>query len=90
MRKFRGVEDLRRLAAGPGNLTGALSIDKGLNGEDLLSSHELFIEEGESPSQVGVSSRVGVSAGVSAKWRFYVKGNPFVSKGRPTVSSQNP
>ena len=90
MRRNRGVEDVRRLASGPGNLTKALRIDRRRNGEDLVSSHSLFLERGRRPWEVGVSTRVGVSGGESFKWRFFAKQNPFVSKGKPSVSPQNP
>jgi DNA-3-methyladenine glycosylase len=84
MRRNRGVEDIYSLASGPGNLTKALAIGKDMNGEDLLSSKRLFIEKGAPVSRVGMSTRVGVNSGRSFKWRFFVKGNPFVSKGRPS------
>ncbi len=86
----RGVHDVKRLASGPGNLTKALGIDKNLNGEDMVLSPRLFIEHGSGAPEIGVSSRVGVSAGKSFMWRFYAKGSPFVSRGRPSVSAQNP
>ncbi len=90
MRKNRGVDDVLRLAAGPGNLTRALDIGRALNGEDLVRSDRIFIEAGARAGAIGVSSRVGVASGRSFKWRFFVKGNPFVSKGRPSLPSQNP
>ena len=80
----RGVTELTRLASGPGNLTKALGIDKQLNGEDMVKSRRLFFEEGLRARSVGVSSRVGVSAGRTFRWRFYARGNAFVSKGRPS------
>ncbi len=90
MRRNRGVNETRRLAAGPGNLTKALGIGRELNGEDLVRSDRLFFESGPTARNVGISRRIGVSAGTSFMWRFYVKGSPFVSKGRPSVPSQNP
>jgi DNA-3-methyladenine glycosylase len=90
MKKNRGLDDLRRLAAGPGNLTRALSIDGRLNGEDVVESEELFLERERETREVGVSTRVGVSAGQAFRWRFYAVGNPFVSKGRPAAPPQNP
>ena len=89
MKRNRGVNDVRRLAAGPGNLTRALRIDRTLNGEDVVTSRVLFIEKG-SVLRSGATSRIGVSAGAGFRWRFYAKGSEFVSKGRPSVSSQNP
>jgi DNA-3-methyladenine glycosylase len=90
MRRNRGVEGIRNLASGPGNLTKALGIDMSLNGEDIVRSRSLFLEPGKSPIEVGTSARVGVSRGVSFRWRFFVRENAFVSKGRPSLSSQNP
>ncbi|MDE1858354.1 MAG: DNA-3-methyladenine glycosylase [Thaumarchaeota archaeon] len=85
----RGVGDLRKLAAGPGNLTKALAVDGALNGEDMVKSSRLFFEEGTSPGPVWASTRVGVSAGQTRRWRFYVDGSPFVSRGKPSLP-QNP
>ena len=34
--------------------------------------------------RLGRSTRVGIRKGTSHRWRFYVKGNPHVSKGRPS------
>jgi DNA-3-methyladenine glycosylase len=90
MKRNRGVDVFLRLATGPGNLTRALGVDGEMNGEDLVSSHALFLEKGKPISEVGVSSRVGISGGASSKWRFFVKGNPSVSKGKPSISPQNP
>ncbi len=86
----RGVADIHRLASGPGNLTRALRIDRSLNGEDMVESSRLFLEQGKRIGSVGVSQRVGVSAGKSFMWRFYLKGSPCVSRGRPATPAQNP
>jgi DNA-3-methyladenine glycosylase len=90
MRRNRDVGDVGRLASGPGNLTRALGIDRRLNGEDVVTSRVLFLEKGQFVHRVGVSTRVGISAGVSYRWRFYEKENKFVSRGKPAVSAQNP
>lgn len=89
MKANRGVEDVRRVAAGPGNLTKALGIDRDLNGEDIVKSGRLFLEKDIDRGHVLASARVGVSAGRTRRWRFYRGGNPFVSKGKPS-SPQNP
>jgi DNA-3-methyladenine glycosylase len=90
MAKSRGVKDIHRLASGPGNMTKALLIDRSLNGEDLVNSHRLFLEYGDRNSEVQITTRVGVTTGKSSLWRFCARGNPFVSKGRPSVPTQNP
>jgi DNA-3-methyladenine glycosylase len=84
MQRNRGMDDVRRLAAGPGNLTKALDIGRGSNGEDLTRSQRLFIESGQWVGEVGVSTRVGVSSGRSFRWRFFAKDNTFVSRGKPS------
>jgi len=90
MRRNRALSDERRLATGPGNLTKALGVDMRLNGEDMITSSKLFVEKGEDVGEVGVSPRVGISAGKSFKWRFFVNGSPFVSKWKAASPAQNP
>jgi DNA-3-methyladenine glycosylase len=83
MKRNRAVEETEELTNGPGKLTKALTIDGGLNGEDLVTSERLFLEEGEGPRKVGTSARVGITDGAEHRWRFFVEGSRFVSKGRP-------
>lgn len=83
MAKNRGVADVQRLASGPGNLTKAMAIDRSLNGEDFVTSDRLFVESGRPGASIMASSRVGVSAGKSNHWRFFLEGSRFVSRGRP-------
>jgi len=73
-----------RITAGPGALSQALGIDKQLNAKDL-SANEIWIEDFESynDDQIVATTRIGVAyAQEHALWpfRFYVKGNKFVSK----------
>ena len=84
MMRFRGTSDLSALTSGPGKLTEALKIGLELNGLDLTTSDELFIaDDGFRGFEVGSSPRIGVKD--RRKWRFYIKGNRFVS--RPEKSS---
>jgi DNA-3-methyladenine glycosylase len=82
MRKRRGVEKLTDLMSGPGKLTKAMGIDMGLNGEDLVTSKELYVLAGDAPRSIAVSARIGVSVGGETEWRFYEQGSPFVSGAR--------
>jgi DNA-3-methyladenine glycosylase len=74
-----------RITAGPGALAQALGINKDLNAKDLLGD-EIWIEDNGisfPSSEIVASPRVGVDyAGDHAllPWRFFVKGNSFVSK----------
>ena len=75
--------DSRSLTNGPGKLTMAMGITGALYGIDLCGP-VLFLEEPEVPARViiGRSERINVDyAGDWAlrPWRFYERGNPFVS-----------
>lgn len=72
---------------GPGNLSKALGITTELSGQSLLSKNLFIADDGFtfSKKEIGVSPRIGVDyAGKDAQlpFRFYIKGNPFVS-GKP-------
>jgi DNA-3-methyladenine glycosylase len=85
MKRNRDVTERTEVASGPGKLTRAFEIDRSLNGEDMVTSRRLFFESGPKVRTIGVSSRIGISAGKSFRWRFYAEGNPFVSRGKPSA-----
>lgn len=72
------------LTSGPGKLCSALNIDKTCNGADLCGEN-LYILEGEKePFEIGASARVNIDYAEEYRekpWRFFIKDNPFVSKG---------
>lgn len=82
MRRRRGIEEVTRIAKGPGNLTKAVGIDLGMNGEDVVTSERLFVLAGERVEKVGISTRIGISSGKEKAWRYYEEGSAFVSGGR--------
>ncbi|PIO47965.1 MAG: 3-methyladenine DNA glycosylase [[Chlorobium] sp. 445] len=86
MQKFRPIEDITNLLSGPGKLTQALNITRAQNGISF-QSQELFIAEGETvpASQIGVSARVGITQARELPWRYFIRGNLFVSKGKPAA-----
>lgn len=53
---IRGVEGFN----GPGKLTKALSIDRSLNGEDLINSEKLWLEEDGYSAEYTVGKRIGI------------------------------
>ena len=73
------------LTAGPGALAKALGIDKGLNAKDLMGE-EIWIEDNGihiNPQDIVAGPRIGVAYAQDhalLPWRFYVKGNKFVSR----------
>ncbi len=75
------------LTKGPGSLSDALGISVLHNGYSLHHSKFFIADDGFVPTKnsIGRSARIGVEyAGKAAsyRYRFYIKGNPFVS-GRP-------
>jgi len=80
MVRNRGVSEVARLTNGPGKLTRALAIDGAFNDEDLVKSKRIYVLSREEPVRVRASARVGISRGREQQWRYFVEGNPFVSK----------
>jgi DNA-3-methyladenine glycosylase len=86
MRELRNNPELEtNIASGPGKLCMAMSIDKQLNGADLLGT-TIWIEDRKiDPPPSRTSPRVGVDYAGEYKdkpWRFFVDGNPHVSRVR--------
>jgi DNA-3-methyladenine glycosylase len=80
MAENRGVENLRRLARGPGRLAAALRIDRRLDGVDLCRKGPLWLaSDDDRPKEIGASVRIGISRAAELPLRFYVRGSPFVS-----------
>ncbi len=78
----RGVAH-RQLTNGPGKLCQALAIDRRLDGHDLCLGETLWLEPGPQPEEsICAGPRVGVRGddlALNRPWRFYLKGNPYVS-----------
>lgn len=83
MARNRGGRPIAELCSGPAKLCQALEISMILNGIDL-EGDELWCESGPAPSEVAVSTRVGLSRGADLPLRYFIPGNPFVSRGRPS------
>jgi DNA-3-methyladenine glycosylase len=81
MRRFRPNVPDSELTNGPGKLTKALAIDKSLNEQDMTIKGPLFVADpGKDDLEIWRSTRVGIREGLDRLWRFYIKGNPYVSK----------
>ncbi len=85
----KGYDELKRrqiisLSNGPGKLCLALGIDMANYGDDLCEDR-LYIAEGnrEEKFEIVTSKRINIDYAEEAihyPWRFYIKGNKFVSK----------
>jgi len=87
MQGLRGGKDLRSIGSGPACLTQALGITRAENGLDLCTlDSRLWIEQGEiiPKRNLAVSPRIGLGntpePWLSKPWRYFVGGNPFVSR----------
>jgi DNA-3-methyladenine glycosylase len=68
------------LAVGPGRLARAMGIDSGQDGLDLCGPSPLWLGQAARPAgAIGVSVRIGITKAADQPWRFFEKGNPFVS-----------
>jgi DNA-3-methyladenine glycosylase len=93
MARRRGMKPsaISELCNGPAKLSQAFGLGRQQNGLDLCGD-SIWIERRDPPledSMIGTSTRVGISTATEHKWRFLVKGNLFVSRGRPAGKDGN-
>ncbi len=80
MQRRRGTTRLLDLTRGPGRLAQAMDIDKRLDGLNLCAGGKLWLGAAvRETGPIGVSIRIGISREVDRLYRFYERGNPFVS-----------
>jgi DNA-3-methyladenine glycosylase len=90
MQRHRKSTSLLDLTRGPGRLASALGIDRRLDGLDLFSRGPLWLgvcspdkRAGEArakePPAVDVTVRIGITRAAEKLFRYYERGNPFVS-----------
>lgn len=84
---LRAIEPMKNIAGrtcGPGLLCRAMGIDQRLNAHDLLSE-DFFITEPPQTERLVIVKRPRIGVAYAGSWakrhlRFYIKGNPFVSR----------
>lgn len=79
MQRRRRKEKLTDLCSGPAKLVQAMGITKEHNGSDLISG-PINIFSGEPVQQVVTTTRIGIKEGAELPYRYYIKGNPFISR----------
>lgn len=88
---LRGIERMRRsrpnarserdLCSGPARLCQAFDIDRADDGVDLLHGRLRIASDGMPPPDAPVvGPRIGLTRAVDEPWRWYVGGNPHVSR----------
>lgn len=80
-RRGRAARRDRDLCSGPGKLTQALGITGDHDGTDLVTGGDIIIDDGAPvPGEVVQTTRVGISVAADEPWRWYVTGDPNVSR----------
>jgi len=71
----------RDLMSGPARLCQALGIDRTDDGVDLVRGPVRIVDDGIAPpDDPGISVRVGITRAVDRPWRWFVRGDPNVSR----------
>jgi DNA-3-methyladenine glycosylase len=86
---LRGLDEMRRrrpvrrdvdLTNGPAKLVVALGIDPALHGRPVHAAFELTPPD--AAPEIHTGPRVGISKARDLPWRFWLAGNPYVSRSR--------
>lgn len=73
----------RDLCRGPARLCVALGIDGTADAQDAVRGALRVVDDGTpAPGAPECSSRIGISRGTDLQWRWYVPGDPHVSRRR--------
>jgi DNA-3-methyladenine glycosylase len=71
----------RDLTSGPARLCQALGIDRTADGTDLVRGWVRIVDDGiPPPDDPGNSVRIGITRAVDRPWRWFVRGDPNVSR----------
>jgi DNA-3-methyladenine glycosylase len=84
LRAVEPIKNIKERTQGPGLLCNALRIDKRLNAYDLLSDN-FYITDSSAFHPFVIVKRPRIGVDYAKHWarrhlRFYIKGNPFVSR----------
>jgi DNA-3-methyladenine glycosylase len=84
LRALEPVKDVEGRTQGPGLLCRAMHIDKRLNAHDLLSDN-FYIAAPDEPTSGAIVKGPRIGVDYARHWakrhlRFYIQGNPFVSR----------
>jgi len=80
MRARRGIEDVRRLARGPGCLAQAFDIGFALDGKLYAPNSGIWLaDDGQEGGAIASSTRIGITRNAEQPWRYFVRSSPWVS-----------
>lgn len=84
MRRRRSKTGARELCSGPAKFCEAFDIKGKDNRAPLSGNFGIYDAPEIARERIGVSGRIGIKSGVELPWRFYIKGNAFVSRTHPS------
>lgn len=77
----RGGKHGTEATNGPAKLCQALAIDKAMNGHNLTQTPlRLELKPPLQADKIVQTTRIGITRARDVPWRFYIHGNPYVSK----------
>lgn len=80
-RKKLGDSEMCNLTNGPGKVCKAFNITYEHYGTDLTGNKIYLIESQlKNGEKIGRSKRIGISKSKELPWRFFIKGNPYLSR----------
>lgn len=79
MKQRRHQSDPHVAANGPAKLAQAMAIGRAQNGL-VLNTGSIHLEPGIVPTEIAQTTRVGITKDIDRAWRFYIKGNNFISR----------
>ncbi len=81
IRALEPLESITGKCDGPGKLCRSLKIGLSLNGQKIGDTVRI-LDDGFVPSTIETSARIGITKATDVPWRFFLKGNPYVSRGK--------
>ena len=79
MKRRRGTSVLKNVCSGPAKFCQAFGITGKDNGCKIGNDFAIYDAPNIPKSDIGISARVGISSGKNLPWRFYIKGNQYIS-----------
>jgi DNA-3-methyladenine glycosylase len=81
IRALEPVSGLKGLANGPGKLTRAMGINRTHNGVDVTKGPiTIHVPQRAEKFEIATSARIGITKSAHLPLRFFIKGNPSVSR----------
>jgi DNA-3-methyladenine glycosylase len=78
----RGADRDRDLCSGPARWAQAFEVDRGFDGDDVVSGTRIWLEwaDGIREDRIVAGPRIGVTQAADRPWRFCVSGSPWLSR----------